>query len=79
MYVLYSEDVVVWDGFILPMHKIQQFWKRLIQEFCMTLIYINVETNAIADTFIRLPMAHNAHKLEDINLEEYTCELLCLD
>ena len=45
----------------------------------MNLLYIKVEDNVVADDFIRIPMAHHYHILEDITMEEYTCELLCLD
>ena len=56
-----------------------QIWRSLIQEFRATLIYITVETNIVADNFIRLPMVHHDHKLADKTLEENTCQLLCLD
>ena len=56
-----------------------QHWKSLMQEFGVNLLYIKGEANVVDDAFIRLPMVHHAHKLEDTTLEEDTCELLCLD
>ena len=55
-----------------------QRWKRPIQDFGVTLLYIKGEANVAADDFIRIPMAHHAHKSEATTLEEDTCELLCL-
>ena len=43
--------------------------KSLIQEFGVTLIYIKVETNIVADYFSRIPMVNHTHKSEDTNLE----------
>ena len=45
----------------------------------MTLLYIKVEANIVADYFSRIPMVHHTHKLTYNTLEEDTCELLCLD
>ena len=59
-------------------HRSQR-WKILIQEFGVNLIYIKGEANVFSDAFIRIPMAHHAHKLAGTTLEEDTYELLCLD
>ena len=53
--------------------------KSLIQEFWVNLLYIKGESNVVAYTFSRLPMAHQVNKLSYINLEEDTCEIVCLD
>ena len=45
----------------------------------MTLLYIKVEANVVTNDFIRIPMAHHAHKLDHTALEEETYELLFLD
>ena len=45
----------------------------------MTLLYIKGEDNIVSDDFSRITMAHHARKLADTTLEEYTCELLCVD
>ena len=50
-----------------------------MQEFVMILLYIKGEANVVANDFSRLPMANNAHKLEDTTMEEYTCEIMCQD
>ena len=42
----------------------------------MTLFYIKLEYNVVADTFIRIPIAHYAHKLADTTMEKDTYELL---
>ena len=55
------------------------FWKSLIQKFGVTLLYIKEEANVFADSFRRIPMAHQAHKLADTALDEGTYELMCLD
>ena len=44
----------------------------------MTLFYIKVDTNAVADDFRRIIMARHAHKLVDTILEEDICDILCL-
>ena len=56
-----------------------QLWKSLIHEFGVTLLYIKVEANVVADDFRRIPMAHHADKLADTTMEEDTCEILYLD
>ena len=56
-----------------------QFWKSLIQEFGLSLLYINGSSNAVDDAFRRIYMAYHAHKLADTTLEEDTCELPCLE
>ena len=56
-----------------------QRWKSLIQEFGVALIYIKWEANLFFDDFSHISMVHHAHKLVDTNMEEETCELLCLD
>ena len=45
----------------------------------MTILYIKGEDNVVSDDFIRSTMAHHARKLSDTTIEEYTCELLCVD
>ena len=45
----------------------------------MTLLYIKVEDNVVSDDFIRITMGYHARKVADMTLEEYTCELLCVD
>ena len=50
-----------------------QFWKSLLQELGMTLLYIKGDDNLVTDDFRRLTMAHHAHKLVDTSLEEDTC------
>ena len=44
-------------------------WNIIMQEFGVTLIYIKVETNIVADYFSRIPMVNHTHKSEDTNLE----------
>ena len=56
-----------------------QLWNIPIQEFGVNLLYIKGEAHVVVDDFRRLTMVYHAHKLEDTNLEEDTCELLCLD
>ena len=46
-----------------------QLWKIRIQESGVTLLYIKVEANVVADSFIQIPMVHHAHKLADKALE----------
>ena len=46
-----------------------QHWKRLIQGFGVTLLYIKREANVVADDFSRLPIVRRAHKLSEITLE----------
>ena len=45
----------------------------------MTLLYIQGYANEIADTFRRITTAYHTHKLVDTNMEEDTCELLCMN
>ena len=45
----------------------------------MTLLYIKGEDNVVSDDFSRITMAHHARKLAYTTIEEYTCELLCVD
>ena len=45
----------------------------------MTLFYIKIEYNVVADTFIQITMAHRAHKLADTTPEEDTCDIMCMD
>ena len=45
----------------------------------MTLLYIKGEDNVVSDDFIRITMGHHARKVAYMTLEEYTCELLCVD
>ena len=45
----------------------------------MDILHIKEEANIDANEFIRIPMAHHAHKLADTTLEEHTCKLMCLD
>ena len=59
-------------------HSIQ-ISKSLIKYFEVTLLYIKGDANVVSYAFIQLLIAHHAHKLADITLEEDTCELLCLD
>ena len=56
-----------------------QLWNILIKEFGVTLLYITVEDNVVTDDFSRITMGHHAHKLAYMTIEEYTCELLCVD
>ena len=56
-----------------------QCCKSLIQEFGVNLLYIKGESNLLSDAFIWITMAHRAHKLADTTLEEYNCELVCMD
>ena len=56
-----------------------QIWKSLTQGFGVTLIYINGEANVVSDAFSHIPMVHHDHKLADANMEENTCDILCLD
>ena len=37
------------------------------------------EANIVVDTFIRVPMAHQTHKLSNTKLEQDTYERLCLE
>ena len=45
-----------------------QIWKSLIQDFGVTLLYIEVEANVVANYFSWIPMVHQAHKLADKTL-----------
>ena len=59
-------------------HCIQP-WNSLIKEFGVTLLYIKGEDNVVSDDISWITMAHHARKVADMNLEEYTCELMCVD
>ena len=56
-----------------------QIWKSLIQGFGVTILYITGKANIVSDAFIWITMVHHAHKWADRNMEEDTCELMCLD
>ena len=45
-----------------------QLQKNLMQEFGVTIIYIKVEVDVVANDFIRIHMAHQTPKLEDTTL-----------